>query len=197
MDVLESKDDVIVDPGVAGAAFMTSLAALVQASQAGNPLDEQSLRFCVETLDGRITELKVRSCVCSFSVYGATVCARRGHWSQWVAVGVWQEDVFATVKGHWAVFQDSFLCADQLGTKVVSIRQALLKLITALRSQGVVSLVLPGKGKCAEVRRLLTAWRVVMTVVTGFRPKQRCAAGIASPTAVCGVGSALTLCVAS
>ena len=57
-----------------------------------------------------------------------------------------QDDVFATVKGHWAMFQNSFRCSDQLGGKVSALRDVLLKLVQALRSQGRVCI-------CANARR--------------------------------------------
>lgn len=50
------------DPTVAGPAFMASLDALVAASTRGSgAIDEDALRYCLETLDGRIAELKVGS----------------------------------------------------------------------------------------------------------------------------------------
>ena len=54
--------------------------------------------------------------------------------------------MFATVKGHWAMFQNSFRCSDQLGGKVSALRDVLLKLVQALRSQGRVCI-------CANARR--------------------------------------------
>ena len=63
------------DPTVAGPAFMASLDALVAASATGGgAIDEDALRYCLETLDGRIAELKVRARV------GApcAVCGRHG-----------------------------------------------------------------------------------------------------------------------
>ena len=51
------------DPTVTGPAFLASLDALVEGSRSdGGSIDEDALRFCLQTLDDRISELKVCCC---------------------------------------------------------------------------------------------------------------------------------------